>query len=425
MSLMGGRTVRPDSPDASPKPDSVRLSRSDDNRRPGKTELIVSAAEYQALLSDLQRVRFEEYDRVSRIRHLEQALDQALGSLAEMRQELQEKSFLESQLAATEKFASVQQQAIARLRVRVQQQQQIIESHLARCRETVYRSPLVDSPGLGITSPSLPDTPLHAPSVESYPEPLLAPDPDCHRVAELEHQLEQAHDLSERLQVRLVEAQQRAQELALALDEQRAGEAAELPPTPAAQSETTRKRGRRSPPLPQWMQQKRAIASLGQDLAFAQIKVEELELEVSRQMRQQALWQQRYHEAKSDSDSYQARIHTLDQQTAEMQEQVFQQAQQISEYEAAVQHWKDQYAANQSQISRLQELLEEMQLRFLANESGDPAFSALFSELLAVVEFSSFPLDSQVQQYPVRHLGRANALDMPEFLLRRRTYRSP
>jgi chromosome segregation ATPase len=383
--------------------------------------LIVSAAEYQALLSDLQRVRFEEYDRVSRIRHLEQALDQALESLAEMRQELQEKSFLESQLAATEKFASVQQQAIARLRMRAQQQQQIIESHLARCRETVYRSPRSTDSRVGEMAPPLPDIPLPAATIEPCQAAALTPDADCQRVADLEQQLEQAHALSERLQARLVDAQQRIQELSLAVDEQRARETAEAQPPTAPQKEKTRPR--RSPSPQQWMQKKRAIATLGQDFALAQIKVEELEMEVARQMRQQALWQQRYHEAKGESDSYRTRIHTLDEQTAEMQEQVFQQAQQIGEYEAAVQHWKDQYAVSQSQINRLQELLEEMQLRFLANEPGDPTFSALFSELLAVVEFSRFPLENELQPLPVRHLGRANALDMPEFLLRRRTYR--
>lgn len=412
--------MQPDSPNASPKSDPTRLRRSEANRRPGATELIVSAAEYQALLSDLQRVRFEEHDRISRIRHLEQALDQALTSLAEMRQELQEKSFLESQLAATEKFASVQQQAIARLRVRVQQQQHIIESHLAQLRETSCRSSVSNALRLGGAIAPISDPSLHSAGRESSQEPVLS-ETDCQRLADLEHQLEQAHALSERLQVRLFEAHQQNQDLSLALDEVRLGEGAE-PPSEAL-AEGTNGRVKRSP-LPNWMQQKRAIATLGQDLARAQIKVEELELEVARQMRQQALWQQRYHEAKSESDSYRARIHTLDEQTAEMQEQVFQQAQQIGEYEAAVQHWKDQYAASQSQISRLQELLEEMQLRFLADEPGDPTFSALFSELLAVVEFSSFPLESELQ-HPVRNLGRVNALDMPEFLLRRRTYRTP
>jgi hypothetical protein len=240
---------------------------------------------------------------------------------------------------------------------------------------------------------------------------------------ELEQQLEQVQAFAERVQARLVEAQQHTQELALALDAQRAESLPAPAPTTAA-TEPPTARSRRSPPLPQWMEQRRAIATLGQDLARAQIKVEELELELARQMRQQALWQQRYHEAQGENNSYRARVQMLDQQTAEMQEQVFQQAQQMDEYEAAVQHWKDQYNASQSQISRLRELLEEMQLRFLADEPGDPSFSALLSELLAVVEFSSFPMEGDTAATALRSLGRINALDMPEFLLRRRTYRA-
>lgn len=411
-----------DSPKARSSADSTRFRQADDSKRPGATELIVSAAEYQALLSDLQQMRFEERDRRSRIQHLEQALDQALSSLAEMRQELQEKSFLESQLAATEKFASVQQQAIARLRVRVQQQQHIIEAHLARCRETP-QPPTAAIASLASSAADAAFTPIRQPVDGEAIAPADSElDGGQQRITELEQQVEQLQAFSERLQERLVEAQQHTQELALALDEQRA----ENLPAVATETPTTTAstRSRRSPQLPQWLEQRRAIATLGQDLARAQIKVEELELELARQVRQQALWQQRYHEAQGESHSHRARLQTLDQQTAEMQEQVFQQAQQISEYEAAVQHWKDQYAASQSQISRLRELLEEMQLRFLADEPGDPTFSALLSELLAVVEFSSFPMDSDTHANTLRSLGRINALDMPEFLLRRRTYRA-
>ncbi|MGD1941672.1 MAG: hypothetical protein ACFB0G_10195 [Leptolyngbyaceae cyanobacterium] len=57
-----------------------------------------------------------EFKLVQRVCLLQQALDQALNSLNELRTQVQDKHWVESQLASTEKYANVQQQAIAHLK---------------------------------------------------------------------------------------------------------------------------------------------------------------------------------------------------------------------------------------------------------------------------------------------------------------------
>lgn len=403
--------------------------------RPHSPDLGVSAAEYQALLREVQQARGQERDRTARIQHLEQALDQALTSLDEMRLKLQEQTLLEAQLAATEKFACVQQQAIARLRLRIHQQQTMIESHLAGAREGRHSLGRPE-PGL---APVVGQEPVVHPAEERLNLATLRLEEGRQRIAELEQEAEQERELAQRLQTRLVVAQQRVQELALVVDATEAHQAqsqvqsqaaadsleSQMEPQPdsPAATATEKRRGRsRNRPL---ARQNRAIATLGQDLARAQIKVEELEIELARQLRQQALWQQKSREAQGQTEHYRSRIQQLEQQATEMQEQIVYQARQVSEYEATIQHWKDQYTTSQDQIARLQELLEEVQLQFLTGDRGDPALSALFSELLAVVEFAALPGEGEHRWLPHRAISRLNAMDLPDFLLRRRNYRMP
>lgn len=56
-----------------------------------------------------------DFRLVQRVCALQQALDQALSSLEDLRGQLQDQQWLEAQLAKTEKYANVQQQAIAYL----------------------------------------------------------------------------------------------------------------------------------------------------------------------------------------------------------------------------------------------------------------------------------------------------------------------
>jgi len=62
-----------------------------------------------------------DFKLVQRVCLLQQALDQALDSLEEMRAQVQDKRWVEAQLANTEKYANVQQQAIAHLKQHLSQ----------------------------------------------------------------------------------------------------------------------------------------------------------------------------------------------------------------------------------------------------------------------------------------------------------------
>lgn len=77
-----------------------------------------------------------DFKLVQRVCLLQQALDQALDSLEEMKSQVQDKHWLEAQLANTEKYANVQQQAIAHLKQQLSQSTEI-QHHLLSV--VVYR----------------------------------------------------------------------------------------------------------------------------------------------------------------------------------------------------------------------------------------------------------------------------------------------
>jgi chromosome segregation ATPase len=401
-----------------------------DGSREHSSPLVPHSAsdEGASLATEVELLRSQDRHRTTRIHHLEQALDQALSCLEEMRLKVQEQGMLESQLAATEKFACVQQQAIARLRLRIKQQQQVIDAHLIEVRDrsrslmqhTLHPDtrphPSLNSPGPGA---------FHLDSqVQALQAALTA---NQHRMTELEQEAQQAQELASRLQGLLETAQQQVQNLsiALSLNDSRIAELeAQLADTPHPNAEAIALGHTPGSTKPRWRAQHNpAIATLGHDLAKAQIKVEELEIELARQLRLQSMWQHRCHEVQTEGDRHRHRSNELEQQTLDLQEQVFQQAQQSTEYEAAIQHWKDQYLTSQRQIAHLRELLEETQLYILANEQSNPALSALFSELLAVVEFATLIEGEDLQSQGDSPAARFTLHDIPEFLLRRRNYR--
>ncbi|MEL6382131.1 MAG: hypothetical protein AAFQ89_06610 [Cyanobacteria bacterium J06626_18] len=62
-----------------------------------------------------------DFKLVQRVCLLQQALDQALAALQDLRSQVQDKEWIETQLANTEKYANVQQQAIAQLKQHLSQ----------------------------------------------------------------------------------------------------------------------------------------------------------------------------------------------------------------------------------------------------------------------------------------------------------------
>jgi chromosome segregation ATPase len=138
--------------------------------------------------------------------------------------------------------------------------------------------------------------------------------------------------------------------------------------------------------------------------------VETLEGRIARHMTTQALLQQVCQELEGDREQSQSRITELEHQSAEMQEQILSQAQQASEYETAVQHWKTRFQVLQEKAIALKQFLAE---QALSNEAA---------ELLASIDTSAPPdLKSTARSNP---FNPDLKIDIPEFLVRRRTYRS-
>jgi len=96
-----------------------------------------------------------------------------------------------------------------------------------------------------------------------------------------------------------------------------------------------------------------------QDLLEAQLAaVEEIA-----NVQQQAilkLQQQLVQQQQSQVQLQQARSHQIMQQTVALQEQIIQQSQQVGEYVAAVQYWKEQYLASVTLSLELKEVLERL-----------------------------------------------------------------
>lgn len=283
--------------------------------------------DHATLWVELEQARSRNQQRVNRIYYLEQALDQALACLNDLRARVQDQEVLEAQLALTEDFANVQQQAIVRLKQQLQQQQA--------------------------------------------------------RLVELEAQVEQTHAAITDDQQNLTLVLRRTQAI-------------------AAQRNTT-------------------IEALQKELALTQIKVDELEVQLAKQLRALAKWQQNCQESEVEREQQQARIAKLEQEAVEMQEHIFHHARQASEYETAVQHWKDRYVSSQQQLAQFKDLLAQALSTIPVDASLDqsiPLTPALV-QLLATLQQSIATGEAEPSSTPIFETS-FDPLDIPDFLIRRR-----
>lgn len=285
-----------------------------------------------------------------RIRDLEMALDQSLVSLGELRSQLIDQSFLERQLASTEEIANVQQQAIHQLKLQFAQHKAELEAKVqqAQQREREYQA-LLD-----------------AAEIRQQTElDVLKAQFGSNRAEG------QSSAIEQQLQVLQADLQLRRQQFQ-DLEAQK-------------QAAHTR-------------------------ITELETQVETLEGRIARHMTTQALLQQVCQELEADREQSQSRITELESQSAEMQEQILSQAQQASEYETAVQHWKTRYQVLQEKAIVLKQFLSDQDL------------PTEIVELLATIETSAPPdLKSTARSNP---FNQDLKIDIPEFLVRRRTYRS-
>lgn len=152
------------------------------------------------------------------------------------------------------------------------------------------------------------------------------------------------------------------------------------------------------------------VSVADQELFAAHCKIQDLETQISRHHTTHVILQHTCHELEQARDRYHARTGELEQQTAEMQEQILKQAQQASEYEAAVQHWKDRCLKSQDYLRRLTTLIEKTNL----NLGGELA------ELLITIQAMIAIPESESS---IALVSRDTKMDLPDFLARRHRYR--
>jgi chromosome segregation ATPase len=387
-----------------------------------------SRQSHSRLSSELKQQRSLVEHQAERICQLEQALDQSQSSLKELQLQLVGQQFLENQLAATESIANIQQRAIVQLQHQLEQRQQQLEAQRAEIgdRDRMLTELLTTMKQLANTQ-------------------QLELDRLKNQIA---HNLANARINQSQLQQQLLHCQQtinhqQRQLQGLDLNPDQAnpiyaegglvGEAVELAVCTSAQ---------------QTLEFQTALEQLETDLQIAQIALQEQQrviehfqqyrtgvmaeladrpIEVNRPTEaERAMGAEqptdvktahfRIEELQTHCDQQQIRITELEQQTAEMQEQILRQAKQASEYETAVQHWKDRFFARRDQILTLKDRLEQ-------TFAGSPDDLA---DLLALLQMATAePPDlASPALIAAPSFNPGPKIEVPEFLIRRRSYKN-
>jgi chromosome segregation ATPase len=331
----------------------------------------------EKVLEELTGLQAALKSRQERILSLEQALDQTLVWLKELQCQLRDQQLLENQLVATEDIANLQHQEINRLK---QELAQSFRGNTEELAEALHQ----DQQQLNILIGEI-NSNLNSVKTDL---PLFA-------IPGLAAQLDSLNEVWTQHIQRLTELE------ALVADRQAA--IASL----SKQLESLQQ---------DYLEQDVAITLLKEELKTTHAAVQELEIQATRQAIVQAQWQHRCQELETERDRQQTRIHQLEQQATQMQEQILRQAQDASEYEAAVQHWRDRSLWRQQLLNRFREVV-------------DPLFPQLPEEILQLLEDME-ALDQQeaLEQAPesalARQLKKGLSVDLPAFLAHRRLFRA-
>ncbi|GEM_PF-6441726 len=396
------------------------------------TPMSVASEHYIGALDQLAQIRTSECQRIRRIYQLEQALDQSMIYLEELKIKMQDYERLQSQLSVTEDFAYVQQHAIARLKTQIHEQKQVIGGQNADAHEYDDAVQMVLSYTEQLAE-------YQQAQLEHLRTRLLQDQTEEHqRRHRLEKQVEHlqtalttqqeqvrkqessalaARTLSASLEVQLEASQQQVKHLSIRLAEsqtQRAALEQKLNSfdTVIAEKDDVQDALQRAQRV--ISEQNHHIATLKRDAAMAASQVEHLGQEQQQQLRTQSRWQHRCIVLEQECDRHVQHTTELVQQTSDMQEDILRYARQAGEYETAVQFWKDRYRASQRQITQFKELLER-QVSYLPDAAA--------AEVQAALELTMPEQNSDSPPPTVLPAPQFNVLEMPEFLLKRHAFR--
>ncbi len=362
------------------------------------------------------RERSCKLNQVERIHHLEQAIDQCQVYINELKLQLVNQQFLKDQLAATEEISHIQQQAITALKAQLAdlqgvawQEATLADQHAVEARQVELEqlkeqfdqeqaAAQAERKQLEQQVAQL-QTLLEAKQQQA--QALEFQEAAAQRLAaNLIDQFETAQKNIELLHSHLSDRQVTVIDLESQLQRSQAAFAAQQEVLIALQQTQIPK-----------SEKNQVIQGLSRKLLNAHTKIEALETEFSSQLMLQAKLQHSCQELEGQRDRDQNRNAQLEAQVAEMQEQILMQAQQASEYEAAVQHWKDQCLCAEHSVLQLKAVLEQLLKERHFSELGTISSSSeTDTESGLTVSHSS-------ESEPVSFL-KSLKLDLPSFLRR-------
>ncbi len=285
---------------------------------------------------NLQRIINESNDpnaKERRIKQLELALEQCENYINELKAILADQAFLESQLADTEDYSHIQQQAIATLKGQLGEyssQQSTIET-LQQQRDTL---------SIQLEEQRLELAQLH----DEQEQAIAFIDQLNEQIARLQTQLQFAQDSTVRETQQKIIAKQNLERLRSDLrkkDDLLTKLNLKLKSSEEKQVQLQNVINALRQANQSDSQKNLAIQDLSATLLKSQNKIAGLDHDLSHQLLIQTQLQQASQELEDQLAQALSRTDELEKQTAEMQEQILHQAQQGREYETAIQHWKD------------------------------------------------------------------------------------
>jgi chromosome segregation ATPase len=328
-------------------------------------------AAYSSLdLAAIKQNSAQEIDQNLRIQQMEQALDQCQVYINELKLQLADQQFLEEVLAKTEEASHIQQQAINSLRQQLGQQegleQQVAElnqskSEIQAALTAMAAQSQTDQAQLQEIKTQLAQQQAEAETTRGSLE---------QKIVALQTRLDTKETESQALQISALQRTDQVARLKTQMTQLEADVSDRQHQINTLESRVQRTKEviAAQQDIISALQQNqgtdssknKVIQSMSKTLLNAQNKMESLEAEFSSQRLLHAQLQHYSQELEGKTGEYQKRASQLEKQVAEMQEQILHQAQQSSEYEAAIQHWKDRCLTAEQSVLQLKTVMEQL-----------------------------------------------------------------
>jgi len=339
-----------------------------------KEDQAESASTVAALLDKVAQLSQAEPGSPSehpRIKQLEQALYQCQLYIDELKQQLVDQAFLEEQLAATESFSHIQKQAIETLKSQAAQQQPL-QIELEGLKQQIQSMQIQSMEAEAIARDKETEvSTLKLQILRTQSELDRAQDKTAQFAAQLEAL---QSSMVQETQQRII-SQKTAERLRTESRNRDAGMRSLEERLERAESMLQQREeiivALKSANKP-YSEKDQCIQGLSATLLKAQRQITELESELSNQSILQAQLQHTTHELESDAKTTQSRSDQLEKQVNDLQEQVLRQAQQASEYETAIQHWKTRSVESEEWAAQVAQLWDDLSVQQQYDVSTSP-----------------------------------------------------